>query len=1680
MREAILVYILFILFHGMLYSEEINRCGTELNFFSENNATETDNLQEAEKGALDAYIESVQEVRSVIQSAVQVGNFLSLLDGEEDLLNLPVVIETGDPLSYQARLIISDVKFKTSHAELSVIVELTAPQLGETPLILAADGVKYSSESGFIGDVRLRLGADYPIPLFNKMMVLLRKGEVDLSGNVSGTYVQIGCGGVENLAIGGEVIFSRDWLIPDREEVHPRYGNRVVGSFTAEGLTDFRTLYLGVSINSFQLTKLKDFRWTVKDMILDLSEVNSPDIIMAAGDQIIYPVEGGVKSHYITTPGKLWKGFYMESAEIELPDNLSKNQKKSIKIENLIIDDGGLSGQAIYDSSTPLLNMTDGDINGWGFSIDNVMLTVTQSTNWAVGIGGLLYVPLLQSRESEKDDLPSEEDAIHYTLSIDPENGYLMVTELGQEVKVDLMLASAKILPTSSLTLGYSTLTDDIVARGKIDADILITGSITENSELKFPKIGVRDMIVQSEGSPLILNLQKWVIPESSGLDVGIFTFNLALDKERESYTSTDNNQESAAIDMNASVVVDQGFRLTGQSGFRIGGALDKESQLHKWKNNDFSITDVTIGGTDPFPGVSHMYGNLIFYKNHEKYGSGFRGRVDLGLKSFIDEIKAIAQFGSVIDGNNQEKGYFFIDCGAEFRNAIPIMGPIGLKGIGGGFYKNMTRPSALKAFDQIEVGNDPHTLTSNIGKSLSGVRYEVASNYTFGFKASTLLMTTPVGTGEEARSLISANLEFGMQFGNSEGTTPYKLESIYLQGIGKMFDKVDPSLSPEKGKMVDADNTDINATTVGDSKNDLATSNNRPNQAEKPVTGPPVSFKALFNIDFKNNEILAILGIYLDAGIFYGKAVAEFYARKRSMEVDNADGYDWHFFIGQMYDPVRLGINIPLIGDIVQLQAYLMAGNQNIPTDLPEPLAYNEHFGSTDNSNHAGYPGKPYPNSRAVDLGKGIALGMSLSIGTPDKLTFLFMYATLQGGMGFDILMVKDQNKSACYDESGTGGWLGKGQAWAYVFAEIGARANFGIFEISFQLFEAAAGAALRVEGPDPFYAMGRLDARLSLFGLASANIKFKVEVGSSEDGDLPEDCQEEGLLDIPIIQDVIPETIASNGLVSTSSDILVILNINYLDVLTDNKSKRNFRVIVPGEKVFSFDVRVEDINNDLPSENNTSEVGDEGEQDEEVEYLGFQGPTDIEFERIIELRDISQKDIPYTTTSYDNEYGQTTIRITPDEPLPSNAKIYVNPSGYLLEILEKLKRTDGPDGNHVVEIGYKLVPDFYETPKYEFETMPLAEDYIIHDSEVSICYPIKEMKNFHIDQKDNVAYNSIPEEDHYWIMLKKNNDLVYSELPSGYKPYGRIVDSEGEQVGPLLSAMLREGNYGMMITFSKNPSITIDREYVLQYVVIREKEARELDLGIEKILYEVPFKTSKFRTFAEKMSTLQENSFMYTDPDSDVSTEKDEMTWKLGIEEGIDEIMLGSKLHLRKISIEHYRDRYEDNSCQENEWLKNNDGLCSIYNGFSRCVYEELYGWTGNTPYQDLIYKSQLEVTSPSQLTIKSSLPGEMYLAQKSMNNYFSKNQSFCDQSSFGNSLNCLLTITNFTELCSGRTWILPEDVNNEKFRFNLKYHIPYGLMQLNRAINKNTSQESLMPFELFILDLKTGEWE
>ncbi|MDP4240766.1 MAG: hypothetical protein Q8904_14990, partial [Bacteroidota bacterium] len=240
----------------------------------------------------------------------------------------------------------------------------------------------------------------------------------------------------------------------------------------------------------------------------------------------------------------------------------------------------------------------------------------------------------------------------------------------------------------------------------------------------------------------------------------------------------------------------------------------------------------------------------------------------------------------------------------------------------------------------------------------------------------------------------------------------------------------------------------------------------------------------------------------------------------------------------------------------MMESTSYFMAGY-----DIPTGMVVNPKVASILRINTSSC-GADHDNAR-LENGKGVAFGSCMAFST-GKIQLTPFYGGFDIGAGFDILLNNYGNGAYCEGHTGTlgiNGWYAKGQAYAYLDGNIGIEVKVFHRHRKFDILSIETAAQLEAEGPNPIYFEGQAGGRFRILGgMVKGNCKFKVSYG--EQCKILNKVAESPLADLQLIGDVTPEADKTEVDVFTSPQAVFNVPVNQImDISDDNNLNHKYR---------------------------------------------------------------------------------------------------------------------------------------------------------------------------------------------------------------------------------------------------------------------------------------------------------------------------------------------------------------------------------------------------------------------------------------------------------------------------------------------------------------------------------------
>lgn len=1027
--------------------------------------------------------EDLKTAMAVFKKIDSTNNNTELL-AQKNLSMLPIGIKkTINKTQYM--LGISNAKFTSEYTELTAFVRIIIPQIDslgkQKEIFFGANNIKLSHKGGLIGDTKLVLLGDFPLKICGDKALLILKGGMNMStGAVENkTYVTIDCNGFKELGITADVEFSRS-IIEPVDASNKVIGNtqRVTGNFKTT-VTNWNDILIDISLPKFQLTSFKGTCFELNKAVIDLSDLRN-------SENVIWP-DNYAKDYLIPGSENLWRGLYVKSLLITLPEEFKFNSSKgrvTFQATDLLIDRMGVSGNFTGNN---ILNIDQGSAGGWAFSVSNIHLKFRANALVSGGFGGAIVLPITDKNKKCPSDSHGE---IGYTAIINPiDKEYLLKAEVNNNLCFQVFKATAKIDKGSYIELKVKD--GKFLPKALLNGSLAIKGSNTPTPDAEVPKtvantnVPTTNFIYNNppkEPAKEKTEKEEETAKKETVAFEGVTFQNLQLQTVTPVFKAdyfgykneAENDPKSSKVanfpitiheiaiiadDASATLKIDLSINLmkdqfNGRTKFNIVGKFGQDEGIQKWKFDHLKFEQISLKADI---GGAKFNGYIVLMDKDPVYGDGFKGG-----------LKAEFQGGIIVEANAifGKKGafrYWYVDAMVDGLN-IPCSAFV-IKGFGGGAYYNMKKDGFSSSF------------------TASGANYVPDVESGLGIKAMIHFANAAKpdafwgGAGFEIAFLKTGGIRRISIYG----------EGHVMQDFG--FKVPANSLTKNLEKIVNLENK-----LVKDVLDKLKESNLT--EVAKTVYPDEVSGKvginafAAIEYDFVAKTLHGSFDLYVDAaaGLLKGRASQN----RAGWAVLHFAPNKWYIRMGTPTD--RLGLKMAIGSIEVEAGGYFMLGD-DIPASPPPPAIVAQILkldaGSLDYMRTE--------NASTLGSGKGFAFGSDFSLKT-GEMSFLIFYANFEAGLGFDV-MVKDYGEAMCKGtgQIGINGWYANGQSYAYLQGELGVKIRIFRIRKKISIIKGGGAVILQAKLPNPVWIRGYLGGYYDLLGGAvKGSFRFKLEFGS------------------------------------------------------------------------------------------------------------------------------------------------------------------------------------------------------------------------------------------------------------------------------------------------------------------------------------------------------------------------------------------------------------------------------------------------------------------------------------------------------------------------------------------------------------------------------------------------------
>ncbi len=628
--------------------------------------------------------------------------FINTLDSLYTI-DLPVGIATQDDKEAENYAIaVHQIKIRNGKGYLDAYMAFTIPGTTKKVAFKGVD-IPFSFSGGVKDSVKLYLVSDFAVELSANTTMILRG-----SGN---TNVVWDCNGFKEMNVVADIVFDSTLFVPENPDGTTR--NEALRTSFRTTITDWNDLMVGVSIEPFQLKPLKGVGFSVTNAVFDLSDFKNP--------ANIHFTEKHSTDYFIDGNPNIWQGFYIQEAQVRMPPQFRKKTdnelsadsaaaaKAGVSLSDSTYSDSLLSGRLSFYAqnllidelgftallgATDLLNLDEGDLSGWDFSVKSLSIDIQTNQLVSAGFSGQVRVPLLK-----------DNNLLNYSATIGLNGTYAFTAGFADTLQLPLWAADLMLEPNSSLTISA---TDKYFVPSLCLNGMLTVKAPTEKVDTTSPKLELLRLTFQG------MHIQT-ASPYFSVDQISYGSQQNRFSKFPVTITEVgivnDDNRVGLTVGLNVHFTGDIDGAFAGDGLFTLWGK--KEDSKWKYDGIDIGLLSVDISKPNAFS----LYGSVLFMKGDKIYGNGFKGELKANFAGF--EMQASALFGNVNDYR-----YWYADALFASTKGLPV-GPIAVYGFGGG------------AFYHVRQSSISDTTASEISRSLSGIVYSPDKTSGLALKAS-------------------------------------------------------------------------------------------------------------------------------------------------------------------------------------------------------------------------------------------------------------------------------------------------------------------------------------------------------------------------------------------------------------------------------------------------------------------------------------------------------------------------------------------------------------------------------------------------------------------------------------------------------------------------------------------------------------------------------------------------------------------------------------------------------------------------------------------------------------------------------------------------------------------------------------------------------------------------------
>lgn len=444
----------------------------------------------------EAYTNSVVSVANLMKNLAEGGKRGMPLAIEQEFEGMNIVLG------------ITDMHFDASRSYYHIIVNIPF-FYNNQELYISFGGWVCGGPGGFSNDVILHMVQDLIIDEkfgvdSQKQAVLTFNGNTstdveDMGGNFEDllddmTYIEFNCEGIQSGALNGSIQLPKDKFVSENEEgvtnnepVVLKFNGHfatpesvtIPSEVKEAGVSGLQWMASITSESGFQYKELEGWSFNITEAVLDFTELENPNSLK-------FP-EGYNKG--VLASDEAWNGMFIKEAQLIPPAMFLDNEQNNrvnlgVEIENLLIDPK-LTAVIQSPAENNLLDLSDGNIDGWYFSIEQVSIHIVQNDFINGSMNGEMGPPFMQSASSAPDE--NMEKLVYEAILSIPESeteqsGLNMVFNVKPKsedgIVIPVWASTAELESSSYLKMSYTSEADRSSDKDPFNIKAALIGNI--------------------------------------------------------------------------------------------------------------------------------------------------------------------------------------------------------------------------------------------------------------------------------------------------------------------------------------------------------------------------------------------------------------------------------------------------------------------------------------------------------------------------------------------------------------------------------------------------------------------------------------------------------------------------------------------------------------------------------------------------------------------------------------------------------------------------------------------------------------------------------------------------------------------------------------------------------------------------------------------------------------------------------------------------------------------------------------------------------------------------------------------------------------------------------------------------------------------------------------------------